>query len=189
MSVYEVLDKIMDSSDFTVGGGAASAVAGAMSAGLIGMVSRLSAGKKLGLTDEQYAIFSNELDQISKKLKQGSCDDEAAFLNIKEAFALPKSTEDEKFSRQAVIENAAFVAAKVPLENARMIARVLEIARELEGKFNAAASSDFKCGEMLAKTALIGCALNIDANLPLIKNPEITASLKEASLGLKELVQ
>ena len=35
---YEVVEKIMDSRDVTIGGGSASAVAGAMAAGLVGML-------------------------------------------------------------------------------------------------------------------------------------------------------
>ena len=40
MSLYRVLDKILDSRNTTVGGGAASAVAGAMAAGLVAIVQR-----------------------------------------------------------------------------------------------------------------------------------------------------
>lgn len=186
MGVYEILDKIIDSQNTTVGGGAASSLAGAQAAGLAGMVSRLSAGKGLGLTDERYLSLAEELDAIAEKLKQGAVNDEGAFLKIKEAFTLPKSNEDETARRRAAIEEAALTAANVPLCNGRTVARVREIISELDGQYNTAAASDFECAKMLAKMATIGCALNIDANLPLIKNPETAAALREASANLKK---
>lgn len=185
MSVYEILDKIIDSKNTTVGGGAASALAGAQAAGLAGMVSRLSAGKGLGLTDERCFSLAEELDAIAEKLKLGAVNDEEAFLKIKEAFALPKSNEDETARRRAAIEEAALTAANVPLRNGRLAARVREIVNELDGQYNTAAASDFECAKMLAEMAITGCALNIDANLPLIKNQETAAALREASAGLK----
>lgn len=78
--IHEVFDKIIDSNNFTVGGGAGSA--GAMSAGLVSMVCRLSTGTDLGLEDKKYVTLSTELDQIAEKLKQGAYDDEVAFLKI-----------------------------------------------------------------------------------------------------------
>ena len=189
MSVYEVFDKILDSGNTTVGGGAASAIAGAMAAGLVAMVSRLSKGKELGLRDDDYDRLADELDGIVIQQKQGACDDEAAFLMIKDAFALPKSTDEEKAMRRAAVEAAAFRAASVPLENARRSVRVLEIAKELNGKYNTAAASDMACGVMLARMSVRGCALNIDANLGLIKTPETNASLTRASAELKKLLQ
>lgn len=45
MSYIDIMDKILDSHDVTVGGGSSSAIAGAIAAGLIGMVARLSTKK------------------------------------------------------------------------------------------------------------------------------------------------
>ena len=189
MSVYEVFDKIVDSNNTTVGGGAASALAGAMAAGMAGMVAGLSKGRELGLEDGHYDRLKDELDGIASQQKQGACDDERAFLMIKAAFALPKATDEEKAKRRAAVEEAAVTAATVPLDNARRSLRILEIAAELDGKYNTAAASDMECAVMLARMSVRGCALNIDANLGLIKTPETNASLADASAELKKTLQ
>ena len=80
---YDVLEKIMDSKDTTVGGGSASAVAGAMAAGLVGMVARLSTGKQYGLPDERYLGIADELDMLAVKLKDGAVADTQSYLGIK----------------------------------------------------------------------------------------------------------
>ena len=187
MSLYRVLDKILDSRNTTVGGGAASAVAGAMAAGLVGMVARLSLGKDYGLPDERYLTLAEELDGLVRELTQGAQDDERAFLGIKDAFALPKGTEAEKAQRRAAVEAAAVGAATVPLQNGHRAARVLEICAELDGRSNPAAASDIAAGVMLARMAVTDCALNVDANLPLIKTPGTHQDLEDRARALKDL--
>lgn len=189
MSLYSVLDDVMDSNNFTVGGGSASAIAGSMAAGLISMVSRLSIGKDYGLEDRRYEEISKELDQLCKDLASGSEEDTQAFLGIKSAFSLPKDSDDQKALRRKAIEDAAVVAATVPMENADRAKRVLDIYREMDGKSNPNASSDFTAGMLLAKSAILGCALNIDANLSLIKDEAKLSFLKEASDRLKSIVE
>ena len=71
--------------------------------------------------------------------------------------------------------------AEVPLENGEKAVRIMNVGRSLIDRSNPAASSDLEIGIALARTAVIGCALNIDANLPLIKSPEKHNSLREAS--------
>ena len=183
---YDVMEKIMDSRDTTVGGGSASAVAGAMAAGLIGMVARLSAGKNFGLSDERYLEIADELDGYVELLKKGAVEDTLSYLGIKNAFALPKSSEEEKALRRAAIEEAAVRAATVPLENGRIAVKILHLCEELDGKYNTAARSDMEAGIMLAKMAAIDTALNIEANLSLIKSPEKNAKLEAEAAKLKK---
>jgi len=183
---YEVIDKIMDSRDATAGGGSASAVAGAMAAGLVGMTARLSAGKNLGLKDERYEEMADELDGYVDLLKKGAVDDTLSYLGIKDAFSLPKSTDEEKAARRKAIEDAAVKAACVPLGNGKIAVEILRICKEIEGKYNEAAKSDMEAGIMLAKMAAIDTAMNVEANLPLIKSPEKSTALKHEADKLKE---
>jgi len=183
---YEVIEKIMDSKDTTVGGGSASAVAGAMAAGLVGMVARLSVNKEFGLPDERYLDIAEQLDGLAIELKNGAVEDTKSYLGIKAAFSLPKSTEDEKAVRRAAVEEAAIKAARVPLENGRAAQSILKFCKEMEGKFNTAASSDMEAGILLARMAVLDTALNVEANLSLIKTPEINREFAEAALELKD---
>jgi formiminotetrahydrofolate cyclodeaminase len=187
MQIEEIFGKVTDSGDATVGGGAASALAGAMAAGLVSMVSLLSRGKGLGLDDACYVGFSEELDAISREFRAGAYADEAAFLKIKAALALPKSTDEEKAARREALSSAAVAAADAPLENAARAARVLAIAESLGGKCNTSAASDMECGRMLARSALSGCLLNVEANLSMIKDPGAKNRLERASEELKKL--
>ena len=176
MNREQIMDKILDSKDATVGGGSASALAAAMAAGMGGMVARLSAGKNLGLPDEDYTEFANLLDSLSKELVEGASLDAAAFSQISSAFKLPKATEEEKSLRSKAIEEAGIAAASAPLQNAKLAGNVIAIFDKFLGKHNPNAESDLMIGRHFLNVALYGFAVNIEANLSLIK----TMSKKEA---------
>lgn len=183
---YEVIEKIMDSRDATAGGGAASAVAAAMAAGLVGMAARLSLGKGYGLADERYEEIAARLNECAETLKKGAVADAEAYRGIKAAFSLPRTTAEEKISRGAAIEKAAIRAAEVPLENGRLALEILAFCKEMEGNFNINTESDMKAGIMLAQMAAIDTALNIEANLSLIKSSEINAQFVAGASELKK---
>lgn len=172
MSYIDVIDKILDSNDVTVGGGSASAISGAFAAGLMGMVAKLSVKKDYGLPAEKHLEVAEELDRLNEELLQGAEDDTLAYLMIKDAFALPKTTDEEKEIRKAAIGNAGIAAALVPRDNAYRCRRVFELGKIMDEKFNTAASSDFYMGMDLAKLGIKGCVWNIVANLSLIKDEE-----------------
>ena len=46
-----------------------------------------------------------------------------------------------------------------------------------------------EAGIMLAKMAVADTALNVEANLPLIKTPEINEGLARSALGLKDALK
>ncbi len=160
-----------------------------MAAALVGMVARLSLGKNYGLEDSDYEKIAGEMDTLCLELISGADNDVEAFQGIKAAFALPKQTESERTGRREAVERAALRAAEVPLENGEKAARIMEIGSGLKGRSNPSAGSDLMIGIALARTAVIGCALNIEANLPLIKSPNKHDPLKKASDDLRNTAQ
>jgi methenyltetrahydrofolate cyclohydrolase len=187
MDHFQILTKIIDSKDFTAGGGSASAIAGAMAAGMAAMVARLSINKDCGLSGEKYEEIADEADRISKELLRGSVEDNEAYLLIVNAYALPKLTEEEKAARREAIQNAGIKAASVPLENGKRCKRVYELCLMLKERSNPNAASDLAEAEMLSYSGVMGCALNIDANLSLIKDEKIKSEFEEQSLKLKQI--
>ncbi|WP_097025820.1 cyclodeaminase/cyclohydrolase family protein [Clostridium peptidivorans] len=186
MNYIDALNKIIDSRDFTVGGGSAAALAGAMAAGLIGMVARLSIKKEYGLSAEKYIYIADRLDEISKDLINGAVKDTESFIKIKEAYAMPKETEDEKLTRSQAIQEAAIGAATVPLNNGKLCREIFDLYILMEGKSNPNASSDLEEGKLLLNAAILGCVLNIEANLPLIKSEDVKLKFQKEINYLKQ---
>jgi formiminotetrahydrofolate cyclodeaminase len=173
------LDLILDTQDVTVGGGSASAIAAAMAAGLIGMVAGLSAKKDYGLDPEIHLAIAQDCDRLALVLMEGATEDMKAYAMIKAAFALPKETEEEKQIRGKAVNEAATQAALTPYENAKQCLRVLEYGRRIKNVSNPSANSDLLIGLHLAEIGVKGCVMNIEANLPLIKNSQTLETLKQ----------
>lgn len=182
--VTEVLSKIIDSDDTTVGGGSASALSGAMAAGMISMVAKLSKKKPVNFTVEQYDAISAECDALVEQLQQGSVNDTLAYRMIVDAFKLPKGTDEEKAARSAAVQAAATKAAEVPRDNARLNARVHQLGAMLRGNSNPACLSDLTSALYLAEGGVKDCVLNIQTNLGMIKDEATRSALKEDMLEL-----
>jgi formiminotetrahydrofolate cyclodeaminase len=185
MGYFEVIENILSSKDVTVGGGSASAFSGAMAAGLIGMVSRLSVGKEYGLKDEEYIAYAEELDALNEKLIQGVENDADAYMGIVNAYKLPKSTEKEKADRKVAIQQAGINGATAPKDNGYLCKRVWEIGKALDGKSNSNAGSDLSIGINLSAVGVDGCIQNIEANLGMIKDEEALKGFQEDINNLK----
>ena len=176
----DVFNKVVDSDDFTDGGGSASALAGAMAAGMASMVAKLSMAKPVNLTQEEYTAMSKELDELAQTLLKGSEQDTEAYCMIKDAFALPKSTDEEKEVRKQAVRDAAYQAALVPKNNGYNNKRVYELVCRLEGSSNPACLSDLMSAKYLSESGVKGCVLNIQANLSMIKDEARTREMEEA---------
>ncbi|MGH2521832.1 MAG: glutamate formimidoyltransferase [Anaerolineales bacterium] len=153
------------------GGGSASAYAGAMAAGLVGMVARLTLGKKKYADVEgQMQSVLERADKLRADLSTAVQDDSVAFEAVMEAFKLPKETEEQQKARAETIEQAYYHAAEVPLRVARDAVATLGLAAIVVEKGNLNAISDGGSAANLAKAALAGAALNVRANANAIKD-------------------
>lgn len=182
--VADVLSKIIDSEDTTVGGGSASALSGAMAGGMIAMVAKLSRKKPVNFSVEQYDAIAAECDALAEKLQQGCVNDTQAYCMIVDAFKLPKGTEAEKAARSAAVQAAAIQAAEVPRDNAYLNARVYELGSSLLGNSNPACYSDLSSALYLSQSGVKDCVLNIQANLGMIKDEAVKSAFKDDMLSL-----
>lgn len=177
--------RVLDANDNSTGGGTASSVAGAMAAGLAGMVARLSIGKKDLASQEHYEAIAAEAETLSEALFNGGHLDADAFDEVSAAYRLPKDTEEAKVSRSRTIQEAMVHAAEIPLANAERCNRVLELCRSLEKSYNTNAASDLECAGFLALAGLKGCAANVRINLPYIKDQDVSHEIEQK---LKKIV-
>ncbi len=177
--------KVMDPDDHATGGGTASAIAGAMAAGLAAMVARLSIGKEGMEPAEFYDQINAELIGLSQQLFDGARLDSEAFEAVQQAFRLPKSTDEEKTSRRQAIQAAWQIATDIPLTNAVRCARVLQRARELQGRSNVNAASDLQCALYLARAGGLGCLENVAINLPMLRDELLQEKLSRQMQELR----
>jgi formiminotetrahydrofolate cyclodeaminase len=180
--------KVLDPEENETGGGTASAVAGAMAAGLAGMVARVSIGKKEMEPEEYYREIDAAAQNLTADLFHGGQEDSRAFGSVMKAFGMPRETDDEKAERSAAIQAGMVGAARVPLANAERCARVLELVGRLEGRSNPNAGSDLAVARSLATTALEGCLANVEINLTSIRDEGVRDELGNLADALRAAV-
>lgn len=178
--------KVMDSKDNSTGGGSASSIAGAMAAGLTGMVARLSMGNKDLEPDDHYNAIATRSEELCQELFAGASQDSEAFAVVSAAFGMHKGTDEEKAVRTGAIKDGMTRCAEVPLQNATLCSQVLELCSRLEKSYNTATASDLECARRLAEAGLKGCAANVRVNLPYLKDDLLVSKLETR---LEELVR
>lgn len=101
----------------TPGGGAASALCGAVAAALTAMLANLTVGKAGSEENEQQTVqIIAAAGKLREELTALADDDAAVFGKFMAAYKMPKTTEEEKAERTAAIQQAAVAAADVPMQ-------------------------------------------------------------------------
>jgi len=146
----------------TPGGGSAAAYAGAMAAGLVSMVARLTIGKK-GYSEVEAAMnrILEKSEILRNDLTRGVIEDSEAFDRVMAAYKIPKSDP----ARAAAIQEATLLAAQIPLEAAKKSYRVAEFALEAAQSGNKNAITDAGSAVNLAIAAINSAAYNVRINL------------------------
>ncbi len=189
MKITEFLDKLA-SNEPAPGGGSAACVAGAMGAALGSMVANLTIGKA---GYEEHDEFFKEKVQKTEELRQLLTDlvdqDANAFSGVIDAFKMPKDTDEQKAARSAKIQEEYKKAAEVPMDTCIACRKVIDLHLEMGTKGNKNALSDIAVGALCALTALKSAALNVNINLPAIKDQDFVADYRKKLDELLEGVE
>jgi len=151
------------------GGGTAAAAAGAMAAALVHMVSRLALAKARKThpetaADSPWIAAAGEMQNLGEELARATDEDSEAFLAIRAARRLPKTTPDEISARLVAINAATVLAAEVPLAVATRCLRLHEQIDLLHSQAPAAMASDLTTARALAEAGFRGARDNVRIN-------------------------
>lgn len=162
----------LSSGNPTPGGGSAAAYTAAEAAGLIGMVGRVTVGKKsYAVVESRMWQMIEEADNLRNALTRAVEEDAEAFEGFMKALKLPKNSEEEIIARAAVMEEATLAAAIVPHRVAGLAMQVLRLSAAAVEYGNLNAISDAASAFYLAEAAVHGAALNVKINRKSLKDP------------------
>jgi formiminotetrahydrofolate cyclodeaminase len=153
------------------GGGSASAIAGAMAAGLVAMVAELTLGRP-GADDARLAGIRDDARARMERLLALAQQDAAAYDAVVRARRLPRETDGQRAGRAAAVRAATLEATRVPLSAAEAAVDVAELAAAIAPIGNPNAVSDAGVASHLAGAAVHGALLNVRINLPYLPADE-----------------
>ena len=164
------------------GGGSVSALFGALSAALTGMVAGLTVGKKKYVeVDAEMREIATAAEALKKELVEEIDRDSDSFNEFMAAMALPKNT-----ARKAAMQNGLKSAAKVPCHVAETAARIFPLAKAVVERGNTNAVTDGLVAAMAARTAVIGAGLNVKITLSSIEDEDFVAEYSARVAALEE---
>ena len=153
------------------GGGGASAVAGALSAALAGMVCNLTVGKK------SYMAVENDIKKILEDMNKHmesfvklSDKDAEVFYPLSQAYGFKPQNDEEKKLHEENMEKLLFDAAMVPLDIMKEAYGMLGDIDFLAKKGSKLAVSDAGVAVSMLRSAVCGAMMNVVINVKYMKN-------------------
>ena len=146
------------------GGGGAAALGGAIGAALTSMVANLTVGK------EKFLSVEGEMIRLAAASK----------------YKMPKATDLEKELRQIKIQEAAKMAAEIPLKIGEKALAVLLLAAEAAELGNPAVITDAAVAALMARAAVRSAVYNVKINLNLISDQDYCSVLVERIAALEQ---
>jgi glutamate formiminotransferase / formiminotetrahydrofolate cyclodeaminase len=147
------------------GGGSISAYVGSLGVSLGVMVANLSAHKK-GWDDkiDYFSDWAEKGQTLKDELLHLVDADTNAFKEIMDAFALPKSTDEEKAQRKQAIHEATKGAIEVPMSVMRTSFEAMSLLLEMVKTGNPNSVTDAGVGALCCVTAIRGAFMNVKIN-------------------------
>ena len=168
------------------GGGSVAALAGSVGAALTAMVAGLTQGRKKYAA---YADHAAEVQTHAQALKLRLLDvmdrDTAAFQMVSDAFALPRSTDEEKAARSAAIQDGLKACTKTPMEMMELCAEAARLAAEFaDNGFNDSSASDLGVAFLSLSAAIRGAWLNVLINISSLKDQAFADEYRQKGQAL-----
>jgi formiminotetrahydrofolate cyclodeaminase len=183
MSETRSLDQFLDtlgSSAPTPGGGAASALVGALAAALAEMVAQLTVGRpKYAAVEERAQTVLRETQRLRSELLALVDEDAQAYGGVAAAYALPKGTDKERRMRDEAIQAALVAAMQPPLQIMERGGDVLRLASEIAEIGNPTVASDAGCAALLGEAAVRAAGLNVMANVVLLRDEQMASEARD----------
>jgi formiminotetrahydrofolate cyclodeaminase len=176
-AVIEFVDELASDSP-APGGGSTAALVGALSAALCVMVMNLTQGEKFKDVAAAVQGYNTRAVELKDRLVNYVDEDTNVFNKVIAAYKLPKSTEEEKISRSATVQQAMKEAASLPLTVAEACLAVLELAAQIIKIGNSNAASDAAVAGVTAFAAVQGALYNVKINLLFIKDDVYVKDMK-----------
>ena len=153
------------------GGGGASAVAGALSAALAGMVCNLTVGKKsyMAVEDDVKKILEDMNKHMESFIKLSDKDAEV-FYPLSQAYGFKPQNDEEKKLHEENMEKLLFDAAMVPLDIMKEAYGMLDAIDFLAKKGSKLAVSDAGVAVSMLRSAVCGAMMNVVINVKYMKD-------------------
>ena len=169
------------------GGGAASALAAALAAALAEMVANFTVGRpRFQEVEETMRAAVERTRQLRAELLALIDADERAFQAVSAAYRLPKATEDEQAARDVAIQVALYGAMQPPLRVMELSCEALDLAGEMAAAGNPTVVSDAGCAALIGEAAVRAAALNVLANVILLRDHEAASQARMRVAQLEE---
>jgi formiminotetrahydrofolate cyclodeaminase len=162
------------------GGGAASALAGAIAAALTEMVAQLTVGRpKFAAVDAPARQVLERARGARARLLVAMDDDERAFRAVSTSYKLPKGDDAERATRDQAIQAALKAAMEPPFAVMSIVGEVLAVAEEIARIGNGTVASDAGCAAIIGEAAVRAAGLNVLANVGLLRDATLAAEARQ----------
>jgi len=164
MSVSDFADETASESP-APGGGSVAAYVGALGTSLATMVANLSSHKKgWDKRWEEFSSWAEKGERYKSELIKLVDADTKAFNQIMNAFALPKTTEEEKAIRSNAIQQATKNAIEIPFKVMQSAYASMNVIKAMAEIGNPNSVSDAGVGALCARSAVMGAFMNVRIN-------------------------
>ena len=164
MNMNEFLN-VLSSKEPVPGGGGACGYVAAVGMSLGNMVLALTTGKK------KYAEYQDEIEKLI--VRANDLTKELAECMDREAYGLPKDTDEQLKHREDVMERALIAASEAPLSMMEVIVEAIGLIDRISVIGSRLAISDAGVGVQMCKAALNGASLNVYINTKLMKDTDV----------------